>query len=167
MWISERYRRNNEKQFKLKVILGGRSTDSKVQAEFSLHCGSDFQNSLLIFPKGTDFLEIGHAGSLQQSFPEKSGKARQEWRAGCFGWVCILVQHVVNVAPLWKNHCAKVFGSPDPDSDFASLCSANWAGGEYRSLDYMRRGAWGKLFKKRELKLFLSLERAILVWKKC
>lgn len=60
MQISEHYRSNNEQQFELKVILGGRSTDSNVQAVFCLHHGSDSQNRLLIVPKGTDFLAIGH-----------------------------------------------------------------------------------------------------------
>lgn len=46
MQISEHYGSKYEQWFKLKDILGGSSTGSKVRAEFCLHHGSDVQTTV-------------------------------------------------------------------------------------------------------------------------
>lgn len=101
--------------------------------------------SLLIFPKGRDVLETGHAVSLQQSFPERSVKLGKGRGQGFLDGLCILGQHSINVDTLGKTHCANVFVSLGPESDFASqllACSTKLVGEIYQSKLYEERGFW-------------------------
>lgn len=60
MQISEHYGSKYEQWFKLKDILGGSSTGSKVRAEFCLHHGSDVQTTVHWFSQNEQiFLKFG------------------------------------------------------------------------------------------------------------
>lgn len=72
----------------------------------------------------------------------KLGKGRGQ---GFLDGLCILGQHSINVDTLGKTHCANVFVSLDPESDFASQflsCSTKLVGEIYQSKLNEERGFW-------------------------